>query len=182
MCGPHTDLDAMKKTGSAGGPARRNALLISVLPHFHSKRGTLKAESHIPCRSHAVPLLFQRPIHTYHAVPLPRPGNSTGVLCFTLATASEIGMLLITNFLELGVVSRQHAVTLPPRPCHEPAMALRGRFQKGIFVAWQGNGMARVNQTRPHCVNTTGNTQSKALVEQHGRGMAGERHGNGWYV
>jgi hypothetical protein len=62
---------------------------------------------------------------------------------------SEIGMLLITNFLELGVVtpsghklaSRQHAVTLPPRLCHEPAMALRGRFQKGIFVAWQGNSM-----------------------------------------
>jgi hypothetical protein len=83
-------------------------------------------------------------------------------------TASEIGMLLITNFLELRVVaargrklaSRQHAVserpmlihtyyTVPmlfqavtlPRPYHDPAVALRGRFQKGIFVAWQGNGM-----------------------------------------
>jgi hypothetical protein len=46
-------------------------------------------------------------------------------------SASEIGMLLI-NFLELGVVtpsghklaSREHAVTLPPRLCHERAMKL----------------------------------------------------------
>jgi hypothetical protein len=50
-------------------------------------------------------------------------------------------------------------------------MALSGRFQKGIFVAWQGNGMACVNQTRAHCVDQMGNTQSKALVEQHGNGM-----------
>jgi hypothetical protein len=56
-------------------------------------------------------------------------------------------------------------------------MALRGRFQKGIFVAWQGNGMACVNQTRPRCVNQMGKTQSKALVERHGRGTAWERYG-----
>jgi hypothetical protein len=37
--------------------------------------------------------------------------------------------------------------------------------------------MACVNQTRPHCVNQIGKTQSKALVERHGRGTAGERHG-----
>jgi hypothetical protein len=65
-------------------------------------------------------------------------------------------------------------------------MALRGRFQKGIFVAWHGNGMASVNQTWPQCVNQMGNTQFKALVEQHGRGTAGEWHGNSmgtaWYV
>jgi hypothetical protein len=70
-----------------------------------------------------------------------------------------------------------HAVTLPPRPCHEPAMALRGLFQKGMFVAWQGNGVACVNQTRPHCVNQMGKTQYKALAERHGRGTAWERHG-----
>jgi hypothetical protein len=40
-----------------------------------------------------------------------------------------------------------------------------------------GNSMACVNQTRPHCVNQMGNTQSEALVERHGMGMAGERHG-----
>jgi hypothetical protein len=57
-------------------------------------------------------------------------------------------------------------------------MALRGRFQKGIFMAWQMNGMACVNQTRLHYVNQIGKTQSKALAERHGRGTAGERHGN----
>jgi hypothetical protein len=103
--------------------------------------------------------------------------------CFVSHWPSEIGMLLI-NFLELGVVetrgrklaSRQHSVTLP-RPCHNPAMALTGRFQKGIVVARQGNGMVCVNQTRPHCVNKMGKTQSKALPERHGRGTAWERHG-----
>jgi hypothetical protein len=56
-------------------------------------------------------------------------------------------------------------------------MTLRDRFQKGIFVAWHGNGMACVNRTRPHYVNQTGKTQSKALAERHGMGTAWERHG-----
>jgi hypothetical protein len=30
-------------------------------------------------------------------------------------------------------------------PCFSPAATLRGRFQNGIFVAWQGNGMVCVN-------------------------------------
>jgi hypothetical protein len=107
--------------------------------------------------------------------------------------ASEIGMLIMTNFPELRVVaatgrklaSRQHAVSERPMlihtyhavpmlfPCRHPAATmpwLRDRFQKGIFVAWQGNGMVCVNQTRLHCVNQTGKTQSKALAERHGRG------------
>jgi hypothetical protein len=70
-------------------------------------------------------------------------------------------MLLITNFLELRVVEgisrtlarRQHAVSgrpmlihtyhpVPmPSTCRDLAMVLRGRFQKGIFVTWQGNGV-----------------------------------------
>jgi hypothetical protein len=56
-------------------------------------------------------------------------------------------------------------------------MALRDRLQKGTLVAWQGNGMVCVNQTRPHCVNQMGKTQSTDLAERHGRGTAGERHG-----
>jgi hypothetical protein len=43
--------------------------------------------------------------------------------------------------------------------------------------AWHGCGMACVNQTRPHCVNQTGKTQSKPLAAQHGRGTAWARHG-----
>jgi hypothetical protein len=71
-----------------------------------------------------------------------------------------------------------HAITLL-RPCHIPAMALKGRFQKGIVVAQQGNGMACVNQTRPHCVNQMGKTQSNTLAEWHDKGTAWEQHGNG---
>jgi hypothetical protein len=121
--------------------------------------------------------------------------------------ASEIGMLLITNFLELRVVAgisrnlagRQHAVVgqpilihiyhgVPmlfpcrhpaanlPRPCHGLERSLSERHIRGIAGEWHGNGMVCVNQTRPHCVNQIGNTQSKPLEERHGRGKAWERH------
>jgi hypothetical protein len=112
-------------------------------------------------------------------------------------SASEIGMLLITNFLELSVIAGsrqtlagcQHAISGWPMlihtyhafpmlyPYHHPAVILRSRFQKGIFVAWQGNGRVCVNQTRPHCVNQMGNTQSKPLAERHGRETAWDWHG-----
>jgi hypothetical protein len=62
-----------------------------------------------------------------------------------------------------------------PFPYHEPAVAFRGRIHNGIFVAWQGNGTACVNQTRPHYVNQIGKAQSKRLAERHGRRTA-------WYV
>jgi hypothetical protein len=39
--------------------------------------------------------------------------------------------------------------------------------------------MACVNQSRPHNVNQMGMTQSKAVEKRHGRGTAGEQHGNG---
>jgi hypothetical protein len=57
-------------------------------------------------------------------------------------------------------------------PCRSPAVALRGRFQNGIFVAWQGNGMACVNQKWSHCVNQMGKTQSKPLAKWHDKGTA----------
>jgi hypothetical protein len=41
------------------------------------------------------------------------------------------------------LIQTYHTVPLP-RPCREPAVALRGHFQNGISVAWQGNGMAGV--------------------------------------
>jgi hypothetical protein len=34
-------------------------------------------------------------------------------------------------------------------------------------------------QTRPHNVSQMGKTQSKAVEKRHGRGTAGEQHGNG---
>jgi hypothetical protein len=100
-------------------------------------------------------------------------------------------LLLLTTFVELRVVAgrsragagRPHAVSGRPMLSHTyhavpmPLYAalcrgLRGRFQNGMVVAWQGNGMACVNQTRPHCVNQMGKTQSKLLAERHGRGKA----------
>jgi hypothetical protein len=57
------------------------------------------------------------------------------------------------------------------------AVALRIRFQNGTVVAWHGRGMACVNQTRPHCVNQMGKTQSKPLAARTGMGTAWERHG-----
>jgi hypothetical protein len=61
-----------------------------------------------------------------------------------------------------------HANAAPMPRC---AVALKSRFQNGMVVAWHGRGMACVNQTRPHCVNQIGKTQSKPLVERHGHDM-----------
>jgi hypothetical protein len=49
----------------------------------------------------------------------------------------------------------------------------------GTCAAWaqHGRDMECVNQTRPHCVNETGKTQTKPLAARHGRGM-----GTAWYV
>jgi len=56
-------------------------------------------------------------------------------------------------------------------------MLCRGLEKKGMVRAWQGRGMARVNQTWPHCVNQMGKTHSKPLAARHGRGTAWARHG-----
>jgi hypothetical protein len=45
-------------------------------------------------------------------------------------------------------------------------MALRGLFQKGIFVAWQGNGMVCESNTAALCKSNW--KESKALAERHG--------------
>jgi hypothetical protein len=90
--------------------------------------------------------------------------------------ASEIGMLLITNFLERWQFANMpsHAITLP-RPCHGFEKSLTKRYILGMLGKRQGNGMVCVNQTRLHCVNQMRKTQSKALAERHGGGTA-------WYV
>jgi len=85
----------------------------------------------------------------------------------------RFGMLLITTFVELRVaaggsrtrVGSSHAVSR--RPCW--AVALRR-------TAWSEHGMASVNQTRPHCVNQMGKTNSKPLAARHGRGTAWARY------
>jgi hypothetical protein len=100
-------------------------------------------------------------------------------------------MLLITTFVELRLVAGRsrsraghtHAVSGRPmliHTCHATpmlrcAVALRGRFENDMVVAWHGRDMVYANKTRSYCVNQMGKTQSKALVEWHGKGTA-------WYV
>jgi hypothetical protein len=71
-------------------------------------------------------------------------------------------------------------------PCHAHAALCRG-LEKSLSE-WHGRGMARerhgrgvacVNQTRTHCVNQVGKTQSKPLAARHDRGKAWARRGNG---
>src|SRR5215468_9564817 len=99
-----------------------------------------------PCRFHAV-------LKTDSHIPCRSPATT---LPFSDSAVSFVKVRMV-----------DHAVILP-RPCHEPAV-------KGLLVAWQGNSMVCVNQTRPHCVNQMGKTQSKPLEGRHGRGTA-------WYV
>jgi hypothetical protein len=104
-------------------------------------------------------------------------------------------MPLITTFVELRVVAgrsrmwadRPDAVSGWPiliHTCHVHAALCHG-LEKSILERL-GRGMACVNQTRPHCVNQMGKTQSKPLAGRHDRGTAWARHGNGmstaWYV
>ena len=56
-------------------------------------------------------------------------------------------------------------------------MLRRGFEKNGMVRALHGHGMASVNQTRPHCVNQMGKTNSKPFVALHGRGTAWARHG-----
>jgi hypothetical protein len=100
-----------------------------------------------------------------------------------LATAIWNWYASDSNFLEMGVVAAKAiswqfanmpsichhpAVTMPSSPCHGLETSLTERHI---------SGMACVNQTRPHCVNQMGKTQSNDLAERHGRGTAWERHG-----
>ena len=112
---------------------------------------SFQADSHIACRSPAMPcrlgfrmclshLIYTvRPclIHTCHAMLRPCPssqGHST-------ARTSLDGR----------------------------AVALRR-------TSWSKHGMASVNQTRPHCVNQMEMTHSKPLAARHSRGTAWARH------
>jgi len=56
------------------------------------------------------------------------------------------------------------------------AVLRRGLEKNGMVRAWHGRSMAKVNQTRPHCVNQMEKTHSKLLVARHSRGTAWARH------
>ena len=57
---------------------------------------------------------------------------------------------------------------------HSTAVLCRDLEKNGMVRAWHGHEhcMARVNQTRPHCVDQMGKTHYKPLAARHGRGTA----------
>ena len=114
------------------------------------------SDSHLPCHARAIPRTCRSSqghstacrrdlIHTYHAMPVPCP---------------------------------DHAVLLKATAEHDrlsTAVLCCGLEKNGMVGAWNGYGMASVNQTRPHCVNQMGKTHSKHLATRHGRGKAWTR-------
>jgi hypothetical protein len=68
-----------------------------------------------------------------------------------------------------------------PCPCRSFPFDLHSAAVFDSHIPWHGlcESALCVNQTRPHCVNQMGKTQSTPLAERHGRGTAEERHGNG---
>jgi hypothetical protein len=140
---------------------------------------TLKANSHIPCRSPAAL------IHTCLAAPLPFSDSAVSFVKVRMVdgnirTASPATTLDSNNLRGTPHSSRKkpNAVRSPTCrlwtadanshiPCHSHAALCRG-LQKSLSerhgrgMAWERHrrGMACVNQTRPHCVNQLGKKQS----------------------
>jgi hypothetical protein len=146
----------------------------------------------MPCRTHAVPLPFSAP-DILRKCPVLREstrGSRKYPKCWYASHNNLRGTLrgsrekpnagtsptcrLWTANVNSHTPCRAHAAL-----CHDLE---RSRFQNDMVMAWHGLGMTRVNQTRPHCVNQMGKTQSKSFWH----GMTGERHGRGmgtaWYV
>ena len=75
-----------------------------------------------------------------------------------------------------------HTCHTMPMPCSDNAVLLKATAQHGLLstavlcCGLEKNGMASVNQTRPHCVNQMGKTHSKHLAARHVRGTAWEWH------
>jgi hypothetical protein len=159
-----------------------------------SRRCWRNFNSHIPRRSPAAL------IHTCHAATLPFSDSAVSfvkvrVVDGNIRTASPATPLLVKNLRgTLGGSRRKpnagRSHTCRPRtvdanshiPCRSHAALCRGlekllseRLGRGIVWERHGLGMACVNQTRPHCVNQVGKTQSKPSGERHGMGTT-------WYV
>ena len=105
---------------------------------------TLKADSHITCRAHAVPLPCRAAKGLERVFPI--WFTHCGRVWFALAMSCPCHAPTMPFF------SRpQHSTAIERRPCC--TVALRR-------LAWSEYGMdvACVNQTRPHCVNQMGKT------------------------
>jgi hypothetical protein len=93
--------------------------------------GRLKADSHIPCRSYAVPMPFPAVLKTDSHIPCRSPATT---LPFPVSALFHTGHCIRDRYASdnklpgtrsgKSPTCRQHAVTLPPRSCHERAMNL----------------------------------------------------------
>jgi hypothetical protein len=63
-----------------------------------------------------------------------------------------------------------------PCPCRAVSWPLEVVFRKALVGARHEHGMARVNQTRSHCVNKMEETEFKPLAARQGMGTAWARH------
>ena len=123
---------------------------------YRTGRTILKADTHIACRSHAVPL---------------RVYNVSFRFDLHNAAVSDSHLPCQAHAMLRPCRSSQgHSTAVSRLPSY--AVALRR-------TAWSGHGMESVNQTRPHCINQMGKTNSKPLAARHGRGKAWARHGHG---
>jgi hypothetical protein len=96
--------------------------IIHTYTHIHTR---LKANSHIPCRSHAAPMPF---LCRAHAVPLP------------CRAADGLDWVFSIWFTQCGRVWFTHTM---PRPCHATTMPFWKRLLKatakhGMGMAWHG--------------------------------------------
>jgi hypothetical protein len=118
------------------------------------------------CRSHSIPIPFpcRSPaalIHTCHAATLPFSDSAVSFVKVRVVDGNirTACLLLVTTFVELRVVAgrgrmwagRPNAVSERPMLIHtyhavpmpHCAVALRGRFQNGMVMAWQGTAWGR---------------------------------------
>jgi hypothetical protein len=160
----------------------------------------------VPCRSPAVSLPFPAVpllcraalIHTRHTAPQPFSDSAVSVVKVRVVAGNTQPLVCFCNNFHgtpRGSRKKPKAGRSPicrirtddsnsHMPCHTHAtpmprcdVTFRDLFRNYMVLAWQGNRIKCVNQTRSHCVNEMGETQSKPLAEKHGNGMAGERHG-----
>ena len=125
----------------------------------------VKADSHIACRAHAVPLPCRA---------------AKGLECVIPIWFTQCDRVWFT----LAMPCPCYAPTMPffSRAQHsrrETAVLCCGLEKNGMVGAWNGHGMASVNQTRSHCVNQMWKTHSKPSAARHGKGTAWALHGHG---
>ena len=136
-----------------------HSLIFGVMPFAWLR--SVKADTHMACRAHAVPL----------------PCRATkGLDCVFPIWFTQCGRV----WFALAMPCQCHAPTMFfSRPQHSTAVSRRlccVLEKNGMVRAWHGHGMASANQTRPQCVNQMGKTHSKPLAARHGRGTSWARH------